>query len=133
MGALDGAEISELVGLYLMNIITQRGIVTKAELGLYRDDGIICTGRTARQIDNMRKKLEQTFREHGLEIIVEPHAKVANFLDVSLDLSDGTFRPYRKPGNVIQYVDFRSNHPPAVIKNIPINVEKYVSSICATK
>jgi hypothetical protein len=55
--------------------------------------------------------------------------KVVDFLDVILDLENGTYRPYTKPNNIPLYVHTLSNHPPSVTKNIPAGVNKRLSSI----
>ena len=36
--------------------------------------------------------------------------KTVDFLDVTLN-TDGTFKPYMKPNNIIKYVHRDSNHP----------------------
>ena len=56
-----------------------------------------------------------------------------NFLDVTFDLSRGIHKPYTKPGHVINYVNVKSNHPPSVIKNIPLSVQKRLSSLSSNK
>ena len=38
MGAYDGAEVCELVGCYMLSIITRK--YNKKDIGLYRDDGL---------------------------------------------------------------------------------------------
>ena len=55
--------------------------------------------------------------------------KIVNFLDVTLDLDTGCYMPYMKPGNVLQYVNAQSNHPPVVLENIPEGVNKRLSEI----
>ena len=55
--------------------------------------------------------------------------KVVNFLDITLDLNSGVFKPYMKPNNSPQYINQKSNHPPAIIKSIPEAVNKRISSI----
>ena len=40
MGSYDGAEACELVGLYLLNLLTNE--FGKNNIGLYRDDGFSC-------------------------------------------------------------------------------------------
>ena len=49
--------------------------------------------------------------------------------NVTLDLSTGVYKPYMKPNNTILYVNRLSNHPPAIIRNIPESVNKRLSSI----
>ena len=47
-----------------------------------------------------------------------------NFLDITLDLEKELFKPYRKPGDKPQYVNSMSNHPPSVLKKIPLGIIK---------
>ena len=46
-----------------------------------------------------------------------------------LNLTDGTYKPFRKPGDTPVYVHMQSNHPPAVKKNIPQNVENRLNML----
>ena len=55
------------------------------------------------------------------------------FLDVQLDLEKGTFKPFAKPNDKLNYVNSQSNHPPGIIKNIPKSVNKRLSKLSATK
>ena len=41
--------------------------------------------------------------------------------------------PYKKPNNVINYVHKKSNHPPTILKNIPANINRRLSSISSSK
>ena len=59
--------------------------------------------------------------------------KVVNFLDITLDLNSGVFKPYMKPNNLPQYINRKSNHPPAIIKSIPEAVNRRISSISQNK
>ena len=47
---------------------------------------------------------------------------VVDYLDITLDLKTGLHAPYMKPNDVKNYVHKMSNHPPAVLKNIPKNI-----------
>ena len=42
MGSYDGAEISELVGLYMLHKLED--IIPQKHLGIYRDDGLASPG-----------------------------------------------------------------------------------------
>ena len=55
--------------------------------------------------------------------------ETVNFLDVTLDLTSGSYKPFMKPNNKILYVHRQSNHPPALLKNIPENINKRLTSI----
>ena len=52
MGSHDGAEICELVGIYLLSLIAEASRTESDDTGLYRDDGLaVIRGRTGRQAD----------------------------------------------------------------------------------
>ena len=130
MGSFDGAETCELVGLYLLSKLTP---VVGNDIGLYRDDGLAALNKTPREIENIKKYICQTFNEHNLKLTIEANKKTVNFLDVTLDLNSSTYKPYTKPGNVIQYVNRESNHPPSVLRSIPEAINKRLSNISSDK
>ena len=45
----------------------------------------------------MRQEIVKVFSEHGFEITIFINLKRVDFLDITLDLEKGTFKPYRKP------------------------------------
>ena len=129
MGSHDGAEIGELVGIYILNKLKDLNI----DPGLYRDDGIIITNGSEKENDQLRKKIEALFKEKGLDITAQCNRQVVDFLDVSLDLRDGTHWPYVKENNKIKYVCTQSNHPPGVLQNIPLGINHRLSNISSNK
>ena len=52
MGSFDGAEVCELVGLYLLSRLQHLAM----NVGLYRDDGLAMTNKPPRAVENMKKK-----------------------------------------------------------------------------
>ena len=73
-------------------------------------------------------------KNHNLKITIEPpDLKLVNFLDVTFDLRNGIFKPYRKPNDRPLYVNKSSNHPPSVIKAIPASVNKRLSGISSSQ
>ena len=112
MGSLDGAEISELIGLFMLSEVKKIDGLNQSNNGLYRDDGLIvldkCPGPKRERII---KDLHKLFKSHGLRITIASTGPVADFLDVTLDLSDGTYKPYRKPNDTPVYINAASNHP----------------------
>ena len=54
--------------------------------------------------------------------------KVVEFLDLTLDLRTGIYKPYKKPDNNITYIQIQSNNPPFIIKNLPKGINKRLSS-----
>ena len=59
--------------------------------------------------------------------------KNANYLDVTFNLNDGTYKPYTKPNNEIRYIHKNSNHPPSVIRQIPLSIESRLSTLSFDK
>ena len=65
MGAPDGAEVCELVGLFLLSEI--KAAFPQLEFGLYRDDGLAVHSRLSkRELEGTRQKLKDLFAKHGL-------------------------------------------------------------------
>ena len=123
-----------IVGLYILHKITSSNLgISKQECGLYRDDGLIITRKSKRELDILRKKLHKLFTPLGLNITVNSGTKQVDFLDVTLDLTTGTFQPYRKETAPPVYVHRKSNHPPSITKNIPEMIEKRINSRCSNE
>ena len=62
MENFDGAELCELVGLYILHILGEK--YRKHRKGLYRDDGLACFGYTSEtQADRIRKDFIKIFKE----------------------------------------------------------------------
>ena len=104
MGSYDGAEICELVGLFILNHLAKQ-FGKKLNIGLYRNDGLaIITNRSARLADKTRTELHKIFEQFGLKIVAESNLHVVNFLDVTFDLSTGKYKPFRKPNDDPLYI-----------------------------
>ena len=73
------------------------------------------------------------FGEFGLRITSTANLRVVQFLDVTLDLDREVYKPYIKPGDRPLYVNSQSNHPPSILKNIPLAVNKRLCNISANK
>ena len=135
MASLDGTEISELIGLFMLNE-TKNNIsgLSSTNNGLYRDVSLImlakCPGPKREKII---KDLLKLFKSHGLKITIAPTVPVANYLDVTLNLSHGTYRLYRKPNDSPVYINAAGNHPPSILKHVPKMVERRLQSISSDK
>ena len=128
MGCFDGAEKCELVGLYLLNKLEKR--FGKNKMGLYRDDGLgILENASGPMAERARKDLIEIFKKESLKITVSTNLTATDFLDVTFDLKENKFFPYRKPNNTILYVNKESNHPPVVLKEVPNSINKRISDI----
>ena len=126
MGSFDGAEICELVGIYILHNLSE--IVPKENIGLYRDDGLmILRNVTKRQADINRKKIVKCFKDIGFDIEINTNLKTVDFLDITLDLSTSSYRPYKKPNDQLQYVHVSSNHPHNILKQLPTSINNRLS------
>ena len=77
--------------------------------------------KSARLADKTRKELHKCLEQFGLKITAEANLHVVNFLDVTFDLNNGKFKPYRKPNDDPLYINRHSNHPPSIIRQLPIH------------
>ena len=48
------------------------------------------------QIDQLRKKIIKIFKETGFKIDIETDLKIVNFLDMTFNLINGSYKPYKK-------------------------------------
>ena len=73
------------------------------------------------------KNIIGVFKDIGFSLETETDLKEVNFLDVSLNLRNGTYRPYKKWNDRLLYIDSLSNHPSKVIKEIPNSIQERLS------
>ena len=127
MGAHDGAEVCELVGTFLLDKISKKD--EKNSIGLCRDDGLsVFKNKSGTQLERIKKNLQKTFKDFGLEMVAKSNLRIVNYLDVTLNLNSGSFKPYHKPDDIIHYINKESNHPPSIIKHLPASIEKRLSN-----
>ena len=96
MGCYDGAEVCELVGIYILNKLSN--IIDIDSIGLYRDDGLgtfesLCGSK----IEGKKKNVTKVFKMCGLSIISTTNITSADFLDVTFNLKTESYQPFRKP------------------------------------
>ena len=128
MGSFDGAEICELVGMYLLHKLVQ--IIPQDQVGLYRDDGLAMIPRAnGPQMDRLRKDIIKLFKSEGLQITCETNLIETNYLEATMNIRTSKYYPYKKPNNELQYIHTSSNHPPNVIKQIPVTISQRLSKI----
>ena len=118
MGSYNGAEICELVGIYMLSHLST--IIDKSDCGLYRDDGLLVLHNVnGQQIDRVRKNTIQTFKDVGFLIDIETNLKIVDFLDITFNLNNSMSKPYKKPNDLLLYIKKSSNHPSQIIKQLP--------------
>ena len=115
MGSLDGAEICDQVGLFILSKLQNIGL---SSVGLYRDDGLAVADKTPRQKDILNKKICEVFRKVGHSITITANQNKVDFLDLTTNMKKGIFKSFIKPNDKPEYVNKLSNHPPQILKNI---------------
>ena len=128
MGSYDGAEVCDLVGLYILSELEK--LKLNVNLGCYKDDCLAVSGLSPQATENFKKKICQSFKNLGLSITIEAiNTKIVKFLDVEFNLENESYKPYLKPGDSPVYVNSQSNHPPSVKKNIPEAINRRLSNL----
>ena len=79
------------------------------------------------------KKVTEILKAEGINITTVVNVMTVDFLDIRFSLLDSTFRPYHKPNSKVVYVSAGSNHPPSILKNIPLSVSNRLKNISANK
>ena len=115
MGSYDSAEVTDIVGLYLLHQLQDIGI----PIGLYRDDGLALSDKNGQDTEDIKNKIVRIFRKNGLEVTIKANMKVVDFLDVTLNLNTGNYKPFLKANSKPVYVHTESNHPKKIKENIP--------------
>ena len=129
MGCLDGTEVSDLTGLYILSK-TKSVFETQNDVGLYRDGGLgIFRNLSGPEIERVRKEIITIFKECGISLTTKTNLKVVQFLDIELDLINNTYRPYKKPNDNPMYINVNSNHPLSIIKQIPPSFNRRLSNL----
>ena len=95
MGTFNGVEVCELIGLFLLNNLSKK--YGKNNVGLYRDDALVLLrNANGPQSGRTRKDIAREFKKQGLNISINTNLKICNFLDVTLNLTDGTLLSIQK-------------------------------------
>ena len=124
---------SDFVSLLHHAVFPLKSIDSFALMMMFFSSSVVALNKTPGEIENIKKYISQRFKEHNLKLTIEANKKTVNFLDVTLDLNSSTYKPYTKLGNVIQYVNRESNHPPSFLRSIPEAINKRLSNISSDK
>ena len=127
IGSYDGAEVCGLVGIYLLSLLAN--IIDKNNSGLYRNDGLIFLCNVNEQkMDRVKMSVIKMFKEDDFKIEIQTHLKIIDVLDVTFNLANGTYRPYKKADESLLYISTSSTHPPQVIKELLASINEWVSN-----
>ena len=128
MGAYNGVEVCELIGIFMLSLLSKH--IKKNHNGLYRGDRLATLkNTTCPEPEKLKKKL-QKLKEKYLDIFIQCNLKITNYLDITLNLNDGSYRKLKEETN---YIHINSDHPPSIIEEIPRSIEKRLSILSSSK
>ena len=132
MGAYDSAQVADLVEIYILDTLGR--IVNSEQVELYQDDGIIyIPDSNGPKISSIQKKIIRAFQLLGLRIQIASNLKIVDFLDVTLNLNNGTFKPFSKNDSAPRYINISSNDPRSVLRQIPNAVNQRINKLSSCK
>ena len=131
MGSNDGAEISEIVGLLILSKLVH--LFQDNSVGLYRDDGLrVLRNFPGPETERLRKNIK-IFKDYGLSITSKTNLKIVDYLDVTFDLQNNSYKPHRKPNNLPVYIHKHSNRPPTILNELPKTIAKRISDLSSSE
>ena len=106
----------------------------KNNIGLDRDHGLaVFKNISGPQAEKIKKHFQNIFRKNNLNIMVRCNLKIVDYLDVTLNLSDGSYKPLHKLNSDINNIHRKSDHPPSIMKKLPLSVESSLSKLSSDK
>ena len=77
--------------------------------------------------------MKKLFQQHDLKLIIKCNLKIVDFLDVTLYLTDFTYKLYHKSNDEICYIYKESNHSSSITKQLPIFIEARLSKLSSNE
>ena len=75
----------------MLNVLPKK--YNKNDFGLHRDEGlVVLKNKSGSKSEQVKKNIQKIFKEHGLDVTIQCNIKVVNYLDVTFNLNDGTYR-----------------------------------------
>ena len=84
-------------------------------------------------IERKKKLIVKTFKQCGLAITIQFNSKNVNFLDITFDLQNSVYKPYRKCNGKPTFMNKNSNHPLSILKQLTKSIEKGHSETSSNK
>ena len=73
------------------------------------------------------KNIFKIFKNIGFAINAETSPKILDFFDITFKLNDGTYRPYKKPNDLLLYINISSHHLLQIINQLPKIINEHLS------
>ena len=132
MGGIGFCSNSRSCRFIYINTLTR--IVDPIQIGLYHDDGILYTPNSnGPKCSSIQEKIIRAFKFLGIKIEISFNIKIANYVDVTLNLSDNSYRPFLKTKQYPSYINVNSNHPSSIIKQVTKAVNMRIRRLSSNK
>ena len=69
----------------------------------------------------------------GLKIEIGSNWKIVHFLNVTLNLNDNSYKPFRKTNAILTYINVNSNHPASIVKQILNAINIRINRLASSK
>ena len=110
-----------------------KNVANKDNIGFYRDDGLGTFQNISKtEIERKKNQIAKVFKDCRLSIIIKRNLKSVDFLDVTFDLANYIYKPYRISINKPLHINKNFNHPPNILKKFPKSIEKRISESSST-
>ena len=93
---------------------------------------VVFNNKSGRGSEEIKKSIQSIFWENELKITIKCNLKIVNYLDVTFNLTDSSYRPFSKTNNERNYIHSQSNHSP-IIKQLPLSVESRLSKLSSNE
>ena len=112
MEAYDGVEICELVGIFMLSLLSKW--YNSNIIRLHCNDGLsVFRNAIGQQAEKHKKIIQKISKGKGFQVIIKCNLTIVDYLDVTLNLSVGRYCHFHKPNEETTYIHVESNHPPA--------------------
>ena len=81
----------------------------------------------------LRKNVVKIFKNCGLSITSKTNLKIVDYLNVTFDLQNNSYKPYRKPDNLPVNIHKNLNHPQTILNELPKIIAKRISDLSSSK
>ena len=95
MDAYDGAEVCELIGIFILSLLSKH--INKNHIGLNRDESLaILKNISDPEAEKLKKKLQKLLKVNDLDVIIQCNLKITNYLRHNTQLKGWFISPLQK-------------------------------------
>ena len=73
---------------------------------------------TDKNTDPISKQIIQLFKDNDFIIDIETNLEELNFLDITFNLTNGSYRSYKNSNDELKYINVLSTHPSQILKQL---------------